>query len=194
MGGYGSGRWSSKPTAESKRRLDLARLRRDGSLMPGTVFKLSWSSAGEETGSIGVVASAIGLRLMYDARSSDGSSSHIDETVRLTWTQPPFGGRRAWFNCPGCHRLCHVLFGGIRFRCRHCCRIRYRSQAETRTDRANRGMVKLVRRIDPTADLNRLPPKPRGMHWRTYKRLTERYDAYANLWGKEVMRKFGIRL
>ncbi len=42
MGGYGSGRWGSrKPTAESLKRLDLARLRRDA-LRPGTASKIYW--------------------------------------------------------------------------------------------------------------------------------------------------------
>ena len=80
---------------------------------------------------------------------------------------------------------------GSRFRCRRCYRLSYSSQAETRADRATRAMFKIVRRLDPEEDCNDLPPKPKGMHWRTYERLAERYEAYDNRWSLEAMRRFG---
>ena len=55
-------------------------------------------------------------------------------------------------------------------------------------------MFKIVRRLDPEEDCNDLPWKPKGMHWRTYHRLAERYDAYDNQWSLEAMRRFGMRL
>jgi len=194
MGGYGSGRWGSrKPTAEQLKRLDLARLCRDGSLRPGTVSRIGWSRGGEEAGDISVVTDGDTLRLMYRTRNGDGPWRDIDERVCLTWTKTRFGGRRQWFCCLGCGRLCRVLFGGSLFRCRHCHKVRYSSQAETRADRATRAMFKIVHLLDPTAQINELPSKPKGMHWRTYERLAERYDGYDAEWGLEVMRRFGFR-
>ena len=195
MGGYGSGRWGSrKPKAEHMKRLDLASLRRDGSLRSGTASKIGWSCSDQDAGSIGAIARGDALRLMYRVSSRDGSWYDVDETVQLAWTKAQFGGERVWFLCPGCARRCRVLFGGARFRCRGCHGLRYSSQAETRADRASRGMWKVVRRLDPRTDFNDLPPKPKGMHWRTYERLAERYAAYDNQWAIEAMRRFGIRL
>ena len=89
---------------------------------------------------------------------------------------------RVWFLCPGCARRCRALFGGARFRCRRCHGVRYSSQAETKADRATR--------LYPKAEINELPPKPRGMHWRSYERLADRYQAYDHQWGIEAIRRF----
>ena len=175
-------------------RIDIGQLRRDGLLHCGLPSKLNWSCGGKDAGSIGYVAQANGLRLIYSARSSDGSWHNVDETVHYAWTKTSFGGERQWFRCPRCARLCRVLFGGARFRCRRCHGLSYSSQAETRADRATRGMFKIIKRLDPTATVNDLPTKPKGMHWRTYEGLAERYDAYGNQWGIEAMRRFRITL
>lgn len=191
MGGYGSGRWGSrKPKAEHMKRLDLARLRRD-LLRPGTASKLVWSCGDEVRGSIGFVAHGDALRLVYRTREGDGPWSAVDQAVRLEWTQTRFGGHRPWFRCPGCDRRCRILYAGSRFRCRQCCGLRYASQSETRSDRANRGMFKIVRRLEPSAQVNELPSKPKGMHWRTYDRLAVRYAAYDRQWAMEAIRMFG---
>jgi hypothetical protein len=53
-------------------------------------------------------------------------------------------------------------------------------------------MLKIVKRMDPEATYNALPPKPRGMHWSTYERLVDRYNAYDNIWALGVMRLLRI--
>jgi hypothetical protein len=55
-------------------------------------------------------------------------------------------------------------------------------------------MWKIVQRLDPEAQYNDLPPKPRGMHWHTYEQLADRYGRYDDQWGREVIRRFGMRL
>jgi len=75
--------------------------------------------------------------------------------------------------------------------CRRCCGLRYSSQRETRADRATRAMFKIVRTLDPSAQFNDLSPKPKDMHWNTYDRLVERYQAYSDIWNLEIMRRFG---
>ena len=77
---------------------------------------------------------------------------------------------------------------------RRCRRVRYTSQSETKADRANRAMFKIVKRLDPKEQCNDLPWKPKGMHWRTYNRLAERYQHYDAQWALEAMRRFGIKL
>jgi hypothetical protein len=123
-----------------------------------------------------------------------GEWHDVDELVPTVWTPTQFGGRRQWFICLKCGRRCRVLYGGRRFRCRCCHRLSYSSQAETRADRATRAMFKIVRRLDPEEDCNDLPPKPKGMHWRTFNRLVDRYEKYDQQWSLEAMRRFGMWL
>ena len=46
--------------------------------------------------------------------------------------------------------------------------------------KASRALFKIVRRLDPDEDCNDLPLTPKGMHWKTYERLAEHYQAYDN--------------
>jgi hypothetical protein len=62
MGGYGFGQPGYRPRAEQMKRLDLARLRRNGYLS-GFPVRLSWSYGGEPIDSIGLQAQSDGVRL-----------------------------------------------------------------------------------------------------------------------------------
>ena len=55
-------------------------------------------------------------------------------------------------------------------------------------------MLKFVRRLDPEEECNDLPPKPKGMHWRTYNRLVDRYEKYDQQWSLDAMRRFEMWL
>jgi hypothetical protein len=168
VGGYGSGRWgvSKRPLAESMRRIDLAEFGRNEQLTDRHVLKV--------------------IR-------NNGERAEVT-TVYLESRRMYFGGRRLWFRCPRCEGRCRVLYGTWRIACRRCHRLRYLSQRETRSGRANLGMMKIVKRLDPEATCNALPPKPKGMHWSTYDRLAERYDAYDAMWGMAVLCRFHFRL
>jgi len=53
--------------------------------------------------------------------------------VRLKATQPFYGGRRWWFECPACGRRCFKLYlppGATVFACRACYDLTYRSAQE----------------------------------------------------------------
>ena len=173
MGGVGSGRWgvSRRPLAESMRRIDFATLRHDAPSL------------------------RVGHALKIKCHRADGEVAEV-ATVYLESTRMYFGGRRLWFRCPRCDRRCRVLFGTWRIACRRCHGLRYCSQRETKEDRATRAMMKIVRRLDPDDPdpCNDLPEKPKGMHQRTYDRLVERYEAYNEKWGREIMRRFGRRI
>jgi hypothetical protein len=57
------------------------------------------------------------------------------QTIRLTTTQPHFGGQRFWFVC-GCGRRSGRLYlpaGETLFRCRLCCDLTYQSAQEHNT-------------------------------------------------------------
>jgi hypothetical protein len=137
-------------------RLDLAGLQRLGFLR-GLPATLSWSDDGEEVGSITVLASSQGLRLLYRSCPSPSESRDVDELVPFLWTPTRSGGQRRWFQCLGCSRRCRVLYAGIRFRCRRCHRLRYSSQTESPSDRATSAMLKIARRLDSKADYDDLP-------------------------------------
>ena len=55
-----------------------------------------------------------------------------------------------------------------------------RSQFLDPDNRAHRGKAKIKLRLIADLDPDEwdLPPKPKWMRWRTYKRYVERYDAY----------------
>jgi len=36
------------------------------------------------------------------------------------------------------------------------------------------------------------PPKPKGVHWKTYRHLEQRYDEYQFRWTRTAMARFGF--
>ena len=97
---------------ESYHAIDLARLKRWKLLQPGRSSSIEWSR-----GSVGIVAGNDRVHLVYRHRVAGEHWQQAREVVRFTYTQTRFGGRRRWFECPGCRRACRVLFGSP-FRCR----------------------------------------------------------------------------
>lgn len=62
-------------------------------------------------------------------------------------------------------------------RCRECHGLKYESQYETGWQRAERQADQIWRRLGGTeCDDDSFPPKPKGMHWITYERLSQRYE------------------
>ena len=101
-------------------------------------------------------------------------------------------GERQWFDCPGCRRRCRILYGGPRFRCRLCHRLAYETQFESRGQRANRRAHKIRRRLGGSDCLmDEFPPRPRGMHWATYRRLETMAAAADERWEAAVMTLVG---
>lgn len=105
--------------------------------------------------------------------------------VALSWSDCHYGGQRPWFLCSGragnpCDRRVGKLYviGGSLL-CRHCGGLVYESQyhgahgdalAKLDTARA------IVQRLGGSGDLSApFPPCPKGMHFKTYHRLTLAY-------------------
>lgn len=199
MGGPGSGnrwRWDKRDTTGEHRSIDVRAWARDGSLTPGNHFFCSWSRGGERTATIGVEVAPLPfdrdrawlLVLDYRYRRGGGEWEDVRQPVFLAWTPCRYGGVRPWFRCSadGCGRRVALLYGAGRyFACRHCYRLAYDS---TREDVGNRHLSRaqaIRRRLGGSANmLEPFPPKPKGMHWRTYLRLwreehaaEEAYDA-----------------
>ena len=186
MGGMGSGRryQGGKDTTDDYRALDVRRLQRDGLLAAGKSFGWSWTRNGEKVASINVRTETARVILDYKHRSGGGEWKSENYPVRVEWTPCNYGGSRAWFRCPavGCGRRVAILYGGTIFACRHCYQLAYACQRETDDDRAARRADRVRDRLGWEAGiLNGEGDKPKGMHWRTYQRLTIEHDAHVGI-------------
>ena len=180
---------SGRATVESCRCVDMQYLRRHRLLSPGQAFSLTWSRDGEVIASISVRTQEGGVRLIFRCRSwRTDEWEDIDQWVPLTYTPCHFGGSRPWFSCR-CGRRVGKLYlaGSPIFACRRCYNLGYETQLET----MGRGLLRAQRireRLGGSASMADLfPPKPKGMHWKTYYRWQEKHDdaetrSTANVW------------
>lgn len=187
MGGMGSGRryQGGKETTDDCRSLDVRYLQRDGLLSSGRSFVLNWTRNGEKVASIQVRTEADRVILDYRHQRNGGEWKSQNYPVRIEWTSCNYGGSRAWFLCPaqGCGRRVAKLFlGSAIFACRHCYKLAYACQRENQDDRATRRADKIRDRLKwEPGILNGHGIKPKGMHSRTYQRLTIQHDAHVGI-------------
>ena len=114
------------------------------------------------------------MRLAYRYQRRSGAWQEVLEVVPFVETATCFGGRRRWFECPGCVRPCRVLYGCGHFVCRLCVGLRYASQYENAGGRARLRVQKLRMRLGGSGNLlEPFPPRPKHMQWRTYRRLRD---------------------
>ena len=182
MGGRGSGNFSCqrprRDLVDHALVLDMTALNQDRRLIPGTEMIGRWqatSSLGHHT-----------MTITYDGNLTDldKATLHITfrargmergQTLRLAATQPRLGGVRLWFMCPVTGRRARALYlpeDQVRFASREAHRLSYRSQGESdlfrRITRAQNIRARLGGNLSIYAPF---PPRPRGMHRRTYERL-----------------------
>lgn len=168
MGGSGSGRPGWRRVGEEMLRLDVRQLHRRDCLRPGLAFSWNWTWGDEPAGSISIFTSTDSIRLMYGTKDGE----QVDELVDLDRTPCNYGGTRPWFRCPRCDRRVGVLFGGLRFWCRHCHGIAYAVENEDAMSRLLRRSNKLRERVKVKAGTAYpVTDKPKGMHWRTFDRI-----------------------
>jgi hypothetical protein len=182
MGGPGSGnRWrSSGATCEGNKRIDLKYLKKRGWLKPGYRYSLSWTLGDEPSGNINYTA--------HEGHILLEEWTPVTQTVRFDYTEVHFGGQRQWFLCPRCQRRCRIVYGGSRFYCRKCYRLKYQSQAEDSAQRAITRAQATRKRLGGFEGIDDpFPPKPKGMHWKTYNRLEEADERAAQRWDAMMM-------
>ncbi|RFC36646.1 MAG: hypothetical protein DID92_2727743584 [Candidatus Nitrotoga sp. SPKER] len=178
MGGMGSGRWNQggKDTTNDYRALDIRRMQRDGVLAAGSSCGWNWFRNGETVASIQVRTEADRVILGYRHRSGGGDWENQNYPVRTEWTPCHFGGARVWFLCPiqGCgNRVAKLYLGAAIFACRHCYQLAYASQRENRCQSTKRRIDKIRDRLKwKPGFLNGVGFKPKGMHCRTFHRLS----------------------
>ncbi len=198
MGGSGSGRhWQfGKDTTDSFVALDIRRLKRDGLLSPGQSYGWQWSRSGVAFASIRIATKPDQVILKYRHRSGGEDWKSESYPVWLTSTPCHLGGNRDWFLCPasGCHRRAAILYGGGIFACRQCYQLVYSSQRERGYDRAARRADRIRERLGwPYGILDGGGwGKPKGMHWKTYRRLEREHDVAANAAIAGIMQRFDV--
>lgn len=175
MGGIGSGRWyrpTRRASVEHRPSLDIRAWQREGLLAPDCFLRGSFT----QRNGIWVKVETGFVCFSYRHRTNGGERETVDYPVRLDTTPCHYGGERHWFRCPaaGCGRRVAKLYLGRRiFVCRQCLRLAYPCQREARYDRMARRANKLRERLGWEPGIFDGPgEKPKGMHWRTFERLS----------------------
>lgn len=195
MGGLGSGRHARfTTTLDDFYAVDLRYMHRQNLLRPGYSGSLRWSRGGQEVGSICFSVGSDDIILSYRTRErGSGMSEDIREVVPLLRTLQRLGGDRLWFGCPRCGQRCAVLYGGPPFLCRRCVGVPYGSQSKGASDRLLRRAQAIRMRLSGSGSLGEpFPPKPKGLHWRTYSRLVDRCAAIEDAMWHAAARRFGL--
>jgi len=198
MGGIGSGRqrcWFAGNSTADYLSIDVRYWNREGRLAPHQSFDRTWSRQGEVVSSIRVRTEPDRVILTNRHRSGGEDRKDASYPVYLDWTTCNFGGQRPWFLCPvrGCSRRVAILYGGGIFAYRHCYRLTYPSQRETGYNRMARRANKLRDKLGwEPGFLNGNGGKPKGMHWRTFERLTAQHEAFVQRSLTEVTARYRL--
>jgi hypothetical protein len=177
MGGSGSGRrWNSKETTSDYYQLDVRQWQRKGLLEAFRSFIcLCWKVDVLPAPNLRAKPSRVIL--------SRSDSSSEKRPVWLEWTPCNYGGSRAWFLCPApnCGQRVAILYYGGAVACRHCRRLAYDSQQRSAKRQALQAAAGIRVMLGGSGSLAEpFPPKPKGMHYRTYLRFyarAERHEA-----------------
>jgi hypothetical protein len=163
----------AKERIEDSKRLDVGWFQRHNYLLAGVASpgRSTWRNGLGRESSITWTASAAGLWLSYTITPWNGKKQDYSYQVRISYTELPSGGRRAWFHCPaaGCGRRCKILYmppAAHIFACRRCHDLAYtaqqdRSELGKRDDfmeREIRSYERLARLLERTG--RHLPPDP----------------------------------
>ena len=184
------GRWRYRVRLEDGLKLDLNRLIRDGFAKRGEVRRrlISWHrvSFGD------VVASGV---IETDLREEPFGwitleIGKVEQRIQLHAVWRNFGGTQWYFMCPVSGGHASVLWlppGATRFLSRKAWgrRVAYGSQFESPYDRAISQAQNIRYRLGGKEYLSLVapdPPKPKGMHWRTYQAKLEQCEAFEMKW------------
>ncbi len=179
MGGYGSGRSTGRRTTSDFLRLDVRKLQREGWLVAGRSINWRWLTNDEVTSWMQIAVEEGRVVLNYKHCQGEGEWTPQKYPIEIEWTRCNYGGYRAWFRCPArhCGRRVAVLFGGRIFACRQCHQLAYESQREPPHYRALHRAQAIRMRLGGSGSMaDPFPPKPKGMHRRTYWKLFQRAE------------------
>lgn len=181
MGGISSGRhtYASTNTTDAMCAIDVRVWKRKRLLTPGKKFRWFWHRNNKPISSISVHAEERKIVLEFRQRRPGQDWENRRSKIFLAWTDCHLGGERVWFICPirGCGRRVAILYGGARFACRHCHELAYSSQRVAPKTRSIHLAEKIRAKLQWRPGIAYgMGTKPKGMHWRTFERLTTEYD------------------
>ena len=201
MGGFGSGRYGGRPTADMSKKVDLAWMMRTGRAKPGQWISgsLSWNCGGQPAGSISYSANMeceynSELKLTY-YRGSAEEREDVEQRIRLVYTEPNYGGRRWWMICPYRHIRVAKLYmpnGGDRFASRKAWRLAYNSQRVAHRDRPFEKLFRLQRKLGCEQGWDSWISRPKGMWQRTFDRHLARFEELDAECSVEMMQVIGL--
>ncbi len=144
----------------------------------------TWSRHGESIATIRAKVEVGQVRLQYNYRKDGDDWEVLDYPVKLFTTPCHYGSFRYWFSCPamGCGKRVALLYLCDRyFACRKCYQLAYCSQRETADDLGFRVASKIRDQFNWEPGIaNPYGEKPKNMHWKTYHRLINAHDGYAD--------------
>ena len=178
-------RWNKKPTTDGFWQFKIGILKKYG-LFDGALRRngeWSWSRNGEVCSRIGYELNTLDeysawMRVHY---TNTRTKEPYDYKIRLSFTQPNYGGKRWWLHCPveRCGRRVGVLYMGNVFGCRHCYNIAYSTQNESPPFRLLSRAQKIHKQLGGDGCVDDWIAKPKGMHHKTYeKKLAEMQQIY----------------
>jgi hypothetical protein len=190
----------ARQTCESCTALDVRQLHRSDCLRPGLHYSWKWTRGNQPSGDIKIMTEGDAIWLIFRVRHYGASEwRDIRQRVHLTWTEVHLGGRRPWFQCPvsSCGKYCgrrvaKLYLGGDLFACRHCWGLAYESQQDSDPDPGLNKAQKIRIRLGGSGSvLERFPPRPKGMHRRTYDRLRSEHYVAEGVWMENLRPMLG---
>ena len=173
-GGHLAGTGKHKTT--DYRELNVGKLVKDGLLKTHGNYTLEWKRRGCVVAAITISTEQDRIKLNYQTSTVGKDKQDHSYYIGLSYTPCHMGGQRAWFVCPSCQKRAAILYGKRFFACRKCCELVYPITTESELDRKTRKLDKLRERLQWQAGfLNGYEWKPKGMHWRTYRKLERTY-------------------
>lgn len=160
------------------RHVDVRRLARDNVLVPGQSLEWCWwhPTTRKQLSSIRLMVGDGEVTFSYRIGTGE-QAKDVYQRVRLATTPCNYGQSRPWFICPCCHRRVALLYISQEVACRHCNGMAYKVQNEGKHDREVRRLDTIRERLGWEAGfLNGNGWKPKGMHWRTYRKLEAEHD------------------
>lgn len=153
----------------------LAEFKKSKCFTSGQSYSWQWSRNGERVASIGFTITDSFIRFMYSIKGGENNLLHVNKIIPLTFTSCNFGGQRKWFLCDCGRKVATMYISGQKIACRHCFNAVYPCQREDAIDRKWRKIYKLEARLNKSENDHVFwlddRYKPKGMHWRTYKRI-----------------------
>jgi hypothetical protein len=156
-----------KNTTADYHSINITDLSRKNALAYGD-HHLHWSNNGNITSSISLSVDCISITFKYSIKDPSGQPISVNKPIPLDITPCNYGGQRKWFICDCGRRVGRLFINRQQIACRHCLNLSYPSQRQDELFRARQRVSRLESKF------NGQTFRPKGMHQKTYERLTER--------------------